>query len=125
NWLPIFLLAVPCLLLSLVLIALPLHFFVGLIWLDAFLLASILSPTDPIAVLGLFRQLKLNEHLSTIIEGESLFNDGVAGALYQTFLALVLLTAKGGQLALGTAWWQGLVTFVMEAGGGVLVGLIC
>ncbi|SRR5579884_707269 len=125
NRLPIFLLAVPGLLLALVLIALPLHFFVGLSWLDAFLLASILSPTDPVAVLGLFRQLKINENLSTIIEGESLFNDGVAGALYQTFLALVLITANGGHLTLGAAWWQGLETLLLEAGGGVLVGFVC
>src|SRR5690349_16900920 len=52
NWRSIFLLAVPGLLLALVLIALPLHFFAGLDWLNAFLLASILSPTDPVAVLG-------------------------------------------------------------------------
>ncbi len=86
NWLPIFLLAGPGLLLSLVLIALFLHFFAGIEWSLAFLLGAILSPTDPVAVLGLFRQVKVNERLSTIIEGESLFNDGVAGSLYQTFL---------------------------------------
>ncbi|GHO92527.1 hypothetical protein KSF_025750 [Reticulibacter mediterranei] len=125
NWRPIFLLAVPGLLLALVLIALPLHFFAGLDWLNAFLLASILSPTDPVAVLGLFRQLKLNENLSTIIEGESLFNDGVAGALYQTFLALVLLNIKGEHLTAASVWWQSVGTFVLEAGGGILVGLIC
>jgi CPA1 family monovalent cation:H+ antiporter len=125
NWLPTFLLAVPGLLLALVLIALPLHFFVGLSWIDAFLLASILSPTDPVAVLGLFRQLKINENLSTIIEGESLFNDGVAGALYQTFLALVLMTVDGGHLTPDVLWWQGIETLALEAGGGILVGLIC
>jgi len=73
----------------------------------------------------LFRQLKLNENLSTIIEGESLFNDGVAGALYQTFLALVLISIKGEQLTAAAAWWQGVATFTLEAGGGILVGLIC
>lgn len=125
NWLVIFLLAVPGLLLELVLIALPLHYFTGLIWPDAFLLAAILSPTDPVAVLGLFRQLKLNEHLSTIIEGESLFNDGVAGALYQIFLALVMVVVSGQRLTAGEAWLQGAETFFLEAGGGVLVGLVC
>ena len=89
NWLPIFILAGPGLLLSLVLIALFLHFLAGVEWSLAFLLGAILSPTDPVAVLGLFRQVKVNVRLSTIIEGESLFNDGVAGSLYQTFLAIV------------------------------------
>jgi CPA1 family monovalent cation:H+ antiporter len=125
NWRPIFLLAVPGLLLALVLIALPLHFFAGLIWLDAFLLAAILSPTDPVAVLGLFRQLKLNENLSAIVEGESLFNDGVAGALYQTFLALTLLVVRGQHLTAGTIAWQSAATFMLEAGGGILIGVAC
>lgn len=125
NWRPIFLLAVPGLLLELVLIALPLHFFAGLIWLDAFLLAAILSPTDPVAVLGLFRQLKINENLSAIIEGESLFNDGVAGALYQTFLALTLLIVRGKNLTAGTIALQSVETFLLEAGGGVLIGAAC
>src|SRR6266700_2548636 len=82
NWVSIFLLAGPELLLSLVLIAVLLHFIAGLAWGPAFLLGAILSPTDPVAVLGLFRQLKVDRDLSTIIEGESLFNDGVAGSLY-------------------------------------------
>src|SRR5258708_14493226 len=125
NWRPIFLLAVPGLLLALVLIALPLHFFAGLIWLDAFLLAAILSPTDPVAVLGLFRQLKINEDLSAIIEGESLFNDGVAGALYQTFLALTLLVVRGQHLTPGVIAWQSVATFILEARGGLLIGAAC
>src|SRR5437660_7210684 len=125
NWLIIFLLAVPGLLLSLVLIAPLLHFFAGLIWADAFLLAAILSPTDPVAVLGLFRQLHVDEDLSTIIEGESLFNDGVAGALYQTFLALVLFSVAGQPASGPQLWLNGIGTFLLEAGGGAIIGLVC
>jgi CPA1 family monovalent cation:H+ antiporter len=125
NWLSIFLLAVPGLLLELVLIALPLHFLAGFAWDIALLLAAILSPTDPVAVLGLFRQLKVDANLSTIIEGESLFNDGVAGALYQTFLALVLLSMQGQRLPIGAALLHGAGTFLLEAGGGILVGGVC
>ena len=125
NWLPIFLLAGPGLLLSLVLIALFLHFLAGLEWSLAFLLGAILSPTDPVAVLGLFRQLKVNVRLATIIEGESLFNDGVAGSLYQTFLAIVLLSLQG-QVSSGVdGWLQGLFSFLLEAGGGALIGILC
>ncbi|HZO72123.1 MAG TPA: cation:proton antiporter [Ktedonobacteraceae bacterium] len=124
NWLVIFLLAVPGLLLSLVLIALLLHFFAGLIWVDAFLLAAILSPTDPVAVLGLFRQLKVDEDLSTIIEGESLFNDGVAGSLYQVFLAFVLIFVHRQAMTTGQILTLGLETLLLEAGGGVLIGSI-
>lgn len=125
NWKTVFLLAIPGLLLSLVLIAVPLHAFINLSWADSFLLAAILSPTDPIAVLGLFRQLKVNEQLSTVIEAESLFNDGVAGALYQTFLGLIMLTLHNGQLSAWDAWSHGLSTFLLEGVGSVVVGLVC
>src|SRR5579884_520925 len=97
---------------ELVLIALPLHFLAGFAWNIALLLAAILSPTDPVAVLGLFRQLKVNASLSTIIEGESLFNDGVAGALYQIFLVLVLLSAHGQPISIGQAWLSGTGMFL-------------
>lgn len=125
NWVPIFLLAVPGLLLSLFLIASAVHFFAAMPWSYALLLGAILSPTDPIAVLGLFRQLKVNTRLSTIIEGESLFNDGIAGALYQTFLALLLLSLQGHPTTGLAAWGSGFFTFALEAGGGIVLGLIC
>jgi CPA1 family monovalent cation:H+ antiporter len=113
------------LLLSVVLIAVALHFFAGLAWGPAFLLSAILSPTDPVAVLGLFRQLNIDKDLSTIIEGESLFNDGVAGALYQTFLAFVLLFVAGQPATGSQVWLNGLGTFLLEAGGGAVAGLVC
>jgi Kef-type K+ transport system membrane component KefB len=124
NWRAIFFPAGPGLLLSLVIIGAALQVLDQPDWATALLLAAILSPTDPVAVLGLFRQLHVNERLSNLIEGESLFNDGVAGSLYQTFLALVLLTLHGqaptGLAALG----NGLLMFVVEAGGGLLFGAL-
>jgi hypothetical protein len=70
--------------------------------------------------LGLFRQLHVNERLSSIIEGESLFNHGVAGSLYQAFLALVLLSLHGQAPTGLTALGNGLLLFVVEVGGGPL-----
>ncbi len=125
NWLHVFLLAGPALLLSLVLIAIPLHFLGGLDWLTAFLLGAILSPTDPVAVLGLLRQSKVDIRLSTIIEGESLFNDGVAGSLYVIFLAVILLSIEGHPTAGIQAWFTGIGMFLLEAGGGATIGLLC
>ena len=125
NWLPIFILAGPGLLISLVLTALFLHVLAGLEWSLAFLLGAILSPNDPVAVLGLFRQVKVHERLSIIIEGESLFNDGVAGSLYQTFLAIVLLSLEGHAPTGAGSWLNGLLVFLVEAGGGTLLGIVC
>jgi CPA1 family monovalent cation:H+ antiporter len=125
QWRVIFFLAGPGLLLSLFIIASILHLLDGLDWGTAFLLAAILSPTDPVAVLSLFRQLHVDERLSAIIEGESLFNDGVAGSLYQTFLAVVLLWVHGEARGGIGAWGEGLLLFVVEAGGAVVLGLVC
>src|SRR5579875_748791 len=125
HWLAVLLLAVPGVLISLVVIAVPVHFLTGIDWLSSLLLGAILSPTDPVAVLGLFRQLKVDVGLSTIIEGESLFNDGMAGVLYSTFLSFVLLSQQGTVFTTGQALLTGLLTFLLEAGGGVVIGLIC
>jgi len=125
NWVAVFLLAGPGLALSLVLIAVPLHWLAGLTWGSAFLLAAILSPTDPVAVLSLFRHLKVDKDLSMIIEGESLFNDGAAGSFYQTFLAFILLAVQGQPITGGQVWMNGIRIFLLQAGGGVLIGIVC
>ena len=81
DWLVIFLLALPGTGISLVVVAILVHFGMGFPWLLALLLGAIISPTDPVAVLTLLRQLNLSDRLRTIVEGESLFNDGAGAAL--------------------------------------------
>ncbi len=56
----------------------------------ALLFGAITSATDPVSVLGIFRRLRINKRLSSILEGESLFNDGTAVALFQLLLFMVL-----------------------------------
>lgn len=56
---------------------------------QAFLLGVILSATDPVAVIGTFRRLKVPLDLATIVEGESLFNDGAAVVLYGVVVAVI------------------------------------
>jgi monovalent cation:H+ antiporter, CPA1 family len=66
----------------------------------AFLTGAILSATDPIAVVAVFRRLKVPRTLVTIVECESLFNDAVAVALYRAALvAIALGTASAGAIA--------------------------
>jgi monovalent cation:H+ antiporter, CPA1 family len=67
----------------------------------ALLTGATLSATDPIAVVAIFRRLKLPKTLMTIVECESLFNDAVAVALYRGVLvALALVTPSGGAISL-------------------------
>jgi monovalent cation:H+ antiporter, CPA1 family len=97
DWLAVILLAIPGLLLSLALVSVVMHWGIGLPWLLALLLGAMVSPTDPVAVISLLRQLGMADRLRTIVEGESLFNDGVGTAAFQ--LILLLLLASLGQTA--------------------------
>ena len=85
----------------------------------ALVFGAIVSPTDPIAVLGLLRKLGVRRDVETLIVGESLFNDGVGVVV---FLALVGLAAGGGHVGDQAAGAAGLL-FVKEALGGVVLGL--
>jgi monovalent cation:H+ antiporter, CPA1 family len=85
----------------------------------ALLAGAILSATDPIAVVAVFRRLKVPKTLATIVECESLFNDAVAVVLYRGVLvALALGTASAGAIALVT------VDTLAGAAGGVALGVV-
>ncbi len=123
DWLPVLLLAVPGLGLSLVVVAAALHWGVGFSWLLALLVGAIVSPTDPVAVLALLRQLRLPARLRTIVEGESLFNDGVGAAAYEIVLGLLLAAlglAGGHAHASPSAWMTALQAVWLIVGGPIL-----
>jgi CPA1 family monovalent cation:H+ antiporter len=86
----------------------------------ALVFGAIISPTDPIAVMGLLRELKAPASLESQIAGESLFNDGIGVVV---FFALVSIAAPaaGGSLPV-TAQAGSLALFFLRevAGGGVL-----
>ncbi len=86
---------------------------VPLIWCLVF--GALISPTDPIAVLGILKSAGVPKSLETKIVGESLFNDGVAMVI---FLVMVDIATTGHATAQGVA---GL--FLLEAGGGIALGL--
>ncbi len=90
----------------------------GLSPVHCFLFGALISPTDPIAVLGLLRQVGAPTDLAITITGESLFNDGVGVVV---FLALLGVAGAGGHESLTAAGVLGL--FAVEVLGGVVFGL--
>lgn len=84
----------------------------------ALLTGAILSATDPIAVVAVFRRLKVPKTLATIVECESLFNDAVAVALYRAVLAAIALAAPSGAGIAGV-----IVGTVAGSAGGVVLGI--
>ncbi len=72
--------------LSSVIIGILTHYLFGLTLLEGLLLGTIISPTDPISVIETLRSLGVDKRLTLIIDGESLFNDGVAVVMFSALL---------------------------------------
>jgi CPA1 family monovalent cation:H+ antiporter len=124
NWLSVFLLAVPGLLLSVLVVAVLVHWSLGLPWFLVLLLGAMISPTDPIAVLALLRQLGLSDRLRTIVEGESLFNDGVGAAIFELVLGFLLASLGTTEAAHEPSFWMVVVEVLWLMLGGLALGII-
>lgn len=117
NLLPVLTLAVPGLLLSTSIIG-------ALVWLatplepaPALLLGAILSATDPVAVISLFKQLGTPGRLTVLVEGESLLNDATALVLARLLVGIIV----AGSISMGTIA-AGALDFIVVFFGGIIVG---
>ena len=88
----------------------------GLSWAPAFALGAIVAPTDPIAATAIMRRLGAPRRLVSIVESESLVNDGTALVLYR----VAVVAAVSGEFSAWDASWRLLWSVV----GGVAIGLV-
>src|SRR5437764_12543071 len=95
NLRPIVLLAIPGVIFTALFVAVAMRFTAGVSWETAFLFGAIMSATDPVSVLAIFRQIGAPRRLSVILEGESLFNDGTSLVLFRIMLAAILAQRMG------------------------------
>jgi CPA1 family monovalent cation:H+ antiporter len=87
----------------------------GLPWAAAFALGAIVAPTDPLAATSIARRLGAPRRLVSVIEGESLVNDGTALVAY----GVAVTAATGG----GFSMWEAGFDFVAGAAAGIGIGL--
>jgi monovalent cation/hydrogen antiporter len=115
NAVPISLLAVGLVLATLLAVAVAAHHVAGVPWAMAFVLGAVLGPTDPVAAAAVLRRLGAPTRIQTILEGESLVNDGTGLTAYGiavSALGAAAITVHGV-----------LLEFVVTAAGGIAIGL--
>jgi len=114
---PILFLAVVGLLISTLVVGLALNAVSGYALIVCLLLGAIVSATDPVAVVAIFKDLGAPKRLAILVEGESLFNDATAIVVFTILSSMVLGTADPSVLG-------GIASFLKVFLGGVLVGYL-
>ncbi|HEV8078904.1 MAG TPA: cation:proton antiporter, partial [Marinobacter sp.] len=119
NSVQILTLAIPGLLLSTALIGLIIWKALDIDLIAALLLGALLSSTDPIAVISLFRKIGAPSRLTSLIEGESLFNDAAA-----LVASKILLTIMAAGVLSQDQLTNGALNFITLFFGGLLFGVV-
>ncbi|MCD4785250.1 MAG: sodium:proton antiporter [Candidatus Eremiobacteraeota bacterium] len=120
NLKPILILAIPGLIISTFFVGFFMNFLSPLDLGVAMLFGALISATDPVAVISIFKALGAPKRLTVLVDGESLFNDATAIVMYQAVLSLVISGTALSWLTLG----KKAVGFLVVFFGGFLVGAI-
>lgn len=114
---PIAVLAFPGLVVATFLVGTMLHYLLEMPWLKGLLFGAMVAATDPIAVLAIFREVGAPPRLRTLMEGESLFNDGTSVVLFTALFAVLYGGAEPSVVSVG-------ISFLAVVLGGAVLGLV-
>ncbi|MEF3046683.1 cation:proton antiporter [Pseudotabrizicola sp. L79] len=104
DWVPVLTLAVVAVIVATFIIGMAIAPFTSMPLIACFLLGSIVSTTDPSAVVSIFRATPAPQRLARIVEGESLLNDAAAIALFSVFLTAV--ATREAEPDIAAALWR-------------------
>ncbi|MDJ0536816.1 MAG: sodium:proton antiporter [Xenococcaceae cyanobacterium MO_207.B15] len=119
NLSPVLVLAAPGLLISTAIVGAVLAWLTPLSLGQALLFGSLISATDPVAVIALFKELGAPKQLAVLVEGESLFNDATAIVAFNIIFATIVAGEVGRN-----AIQQGAMAFLISFVGGIIVGAV-
>ncbi len=114
------LLALPGVVVTAALVGLALHLLAGMSWTTALLFGAIVGATDPVSVLATFGRIGAPHRLTTVVNAESLFNDGTALVLFSVLLGI----ATKGRFSLADSGLQLIVVIAGSTVLGATVGLV-
>ncbi len=123
QWVPVLLMATGGIALSTVIVGFGFSWLTGMPLLMAMIFGALISPTDPVAVMGVLRGADLPKALETKITGESLFNDGVGYVVFLVLVGAAFPSESHGSGANGPLASAAML-FVQEALGGAVLGLV-
>lgn len=118
TYISITMLATVGVLISAAIVGLAVHFIIGLPWLVALLLGSVIASTDPATLIPVFRRVPIVRRLQQTVESESAFNDATGSVLVFTLVGLI---GGSGTFHIGAP----IASFLQSALVGVAVGLVC
>ena len=119
NLAPVLMLAAPGLLISTAIVGSLLAWLTPLSFGQALLFGSLISATDPVAVIALFKELGVPKQLAILVEGESLFNDATAIVAFN----IIFATIAAGEVG-GNAIQSGAIAFLVSFLGGIAIGVL-
>ncbi|WP_199615197.1 cation:proton antiporter [Paenibacillus alkalitolerans] len=116
-WMTVALLSVPGVLITAAVVGFAAYYILGLPLLYAFLLAAVISSTDPATLIPVFKHVKIVPKVRETVESESAFNDATGSILTFTILAVIM-----GGASINVA--GSIRDFMVAAGGGIFTGII-